>query len=306
MGDLNLVEESKIRRLFRARNKISFPSAICHITQHAAGKERLFLEDRDYLYMLHLLKENARRFEFEVFCFTLLPNHLHLLFQLSKDNLSVAMKRLFEDYAKFANNKYGRRGHLFSGSFRQALCLNENYLLTITLYIHRNAVEAGLVNVPVDYRWSSCALYLQPIHKESFVNYRFILGILDKDLKKAQKIYRELLEKTGQVKMEQSYVSPRAIEFFRAKIMGFFPPLGKLSDKDRVGFLEEKSLEEIIQRLKAEGKLRRPESVEARKDLVEQLKARGYTMEVIAKMLGLSRQTIYRIINVTNSAMQKM
>ena len=59
MDVFDLIEQGKISGLFRARNKISFPGAICHITQHAAGKEKLFLEDSDYLYMLHLLKRTA-------------------------------------------------------------------------------------------------------------------------------------------------------------------------------------------------------------------------------------------------------
>ena len=45
MDAIELVEKGKINRLFRIRDKISYPGAICHITQRAGGKEPLFLEE---------------------------------------------------------------------------------------------------------------------------------------------------------------------------------------------------------------------------------------------------------------------
>ena len=47
-----LVLNGKVKRIFRAKRKITTPDIVSHITQRAAGKEPLFLEDVDYLYML--------------------------------------------------------------------------------------------------------------------------------------------------------------------------------------------------------------------------------------------------------------
>ncbi len=302
----DLIRKGKISRLFRARNKISFPDAICHITQHAAGKEKLFSEDSDYLYMLHLLKAVAEKYKIDIFSFAFLPNHLHILLQLSDDNLSLAMKSLFESYAKFYNNKYNRKGHLFCGSFRQALCFSDSYLLAISLYIHINAVKARLVNRPEDYRWSSCALYSSAFNKKTFVNYKFILESLDEDLANARKIYSALLRSSEKVKTEEVRVDIRALESFKTRAMEFFPALVKRTGRDAPGFLEDEKLEEAVLQLRQMGRLSTPESFTARKNLIEQLKARGYTIKVIGQMLGISRQAIYKTLKLTNSAMHKM
>ena len=54
---MDFLETGKIRRFFRATKKIRTAKLISHITQRAAGKEPLFIEDNDYLFFLWLLKK---------------------------------------------------------------------------------------------------------------------------------------------------------------------------------------------------------------------------------------------------------
>jgi hypothetical protein len=51
MDPIDLIREGKLKRYFRATKKLSAPGIISHITQRAAGKEPLFLEESDYLMM---------------------------------------------------------------------------------------------------------------------------------------------------------------------------------------------------------------------------------------------------------------
>jgi len=46
---LDLIQQGKIKRHFRATRKLTTPKLVSHITQRAAGKEPLFIEDNDYL-----------------------------------------------------------------------------------------------------------------------------------------------------------------------------------------------------------------------------------------------------------------
>ena len=172
------------------------------MTQRAPGRELLFLESADYLYFLQKLKEATRKFDFEIFCFSLLPNHLHLLLRINRNNLSAAMKNIFERYAKYFNGKYKRKGHVFCGRYRASLCNDENYFLAASLYIHRNAYQARLYSSVEDYRWSSVRLYTRPI-KKSFVNYTCILSILDAELKKARRKYRDILRDSIKIKSKR-------------------------------------------------------------------------------------------------------
>jgi len=57
MDPIELIKQGKIKRFFRATKKLNAPGLVFHITQRATGKDPLFLEDGDYLFMLALMKE---------------------------------------------------------------------------------------------------------------------------------------------------------------------------------------------------------------------------------------------------------
>lgn len=301
MDVLELAERKRIKRIFRRKYKIDFPGAISHITQRAPGKELLFLEEADYLYMLHLIKEKAGKFNLDVFCFSLMLNHLHIQLRSNEGNLSKAMKNLFESYADFFNKKYGRKGHVFCGTFGQALCLDDNYLLATSIYIHLNPVRAGIVEDSADYRWSSCGLYVSPTERKTFIDYKFILQTLSPDIYEAKSIYKELLVEGSAIKTKEVSEQPEAVENFKREIVRFFPKT--FSSKILVPNIEKKDLfdeelERKIEELKGKQRLGTPHEFAARRYLVEQLKARGYTVTEIAKKLNLTRPTVYTALTL--------
>jgi putative transposase len=255
--------------------------------------------------MLHLIKEKASKFNFDVFSFSLMPNHLHLQIRSNEVNLPKAMKNLFETYANFFNNKYSRRGHVFSGVYRQALCLDDSYLLATSLYIHLNAVKAGLARNPAKYRWSSCHLYVAPIDKRTFIDYRFILRILDQDIEKARGIYKKLLAKARAAETREIADETVAVASLKEKMAMSFPRLftkkNLISNIKAEGLFDEE-LEEKIKELKGKQRLRNPQDLTARRYLIEQLRARGYSISEIARVLSLTRPTIYATLNFTHSS----
>ena len=137
---MDIYTSGKISRFFRATKKIKTANLISHITQRAAGREPLFIEDNDYLFLLWLLKEVSEVHNIEFLAFCLMPNHIHLLLRPREQNLYDAMRDLFSRYATRFNKKYERKGHLFGGPYRQAICLEDAYLLAASLYIHKNPV----------------------------------------------------------------------------------------------------------------------------------------------------------------------
>ena len=114
MDPIELIRAGKIQRYFRATKKLNVPNLVLHITERAVGREPLFIEDDDYLGMLVFLKEVSERYALRMFAFCFMPNHLHLLFSPTAENLYDAMKFLFSRYAMSFNKKYERRGHLFA------------------------------------------------------------------------------------------------------------------------------------------------------------------------------------------------
>lgn len=306
MDPIDLITHGKIKRYFRATKKLNTPNLVSHITQRAAGKEPLFLEDDDYLFMLGLQKEIVRNYSLVMYAFCFMPNHIHLLFSPRQENLYDAMRDLFSRYAMRFNRKYERKGHLFGGPYRQAICLDDGYLLSASLYIHLNPVKAGLARTPQNYRWSSCRLYYDDNAPKSFIDPDFILGLLSKaDLERKER-YRLLVKKGRKITTEHVLEQKDAIERFHLKIASIFPPLFRRAYKKRqiagfsgIDLLSLDELERQIEFVKTGNFANKPDSRKAKKYLIEQLMARGFKRSEIAGRLEVSPKTIHNILKST-------
>ena len=301
------VRQGKIKRYFRARKKLSFPGLISHITQRAAGKGLLFVENADCLYMLKLLKELKEDCGLNFLAFCLLPNHVHILIKQLQKNLSESMHDLFTRYAIYFNNKYNRIGHLFCGPFRQAACFDDYYLLAASIYIHMNPVRAGIVSHYSKYRWSSWQLYCQPRQPDSFVDYNFILRMLDKNITRAKNRYINLLDKSKGYKAGEITEDKKAIGKFSIWLHKKFP--GVFENKQVIqaeeilaeGYTCDEALDEAIERLKGKRRLTEPGDIRAREYAVLQLKSRAFSAREIAGYLDISYPTVYAVLKKTNN-----
>ena len=303
MDPFDLIRDGRIKRYFRATKKLRVPNLIYHITQRATGKGSLFLEESDYLFMLWLLKEMSHRYSLKIYAFCLMPNHLHILLSPERDNLYDVMRNLFSRYAMKFNQKYERKGHLFGGPYRQAVCLDENYLLATSLYIHLNPIRAGLATDPVKYRWSSCALYCEKNTRKSFVNAHFILGLISKAKLDSKKQYRHFLRRGSKLKADHVLEHEDAIERFQSSLIAKFPSIFDKFEKKRqvaiasgLNLLGPQESDRMIAQMRKESFSNRLEGRKAKKYIIEQLIARGYKREEIAVKLGLSRKTVYNLL----------
>lgn len=302
MDPLQLIRDGKIKRYFRATRKLNAPNMVSHITQRAAGKEPLFLEDGDYLAMLGFLKEIANKCMLRIYAFCLMPNHIHLLLSPGEENLFDAMRDLFSRYAMKFNRKYERKGHLFAGPYRQAVCLDDSYLLAASIYIHLNPLKAGLSPDPQTYRWSSCRLYCEDNAPRSFINSDFILDLLSGSKIENKEKYRMMLNQGSKPENGNVLENEDAIESFQSKLFSMFPTIFKIVEKKKqlAGLLGidlptmeqlKKQIESVENRYNS-----KPKSRKAKKYLIEQLISRGYKRSEIAERLCVSRKTIYNIL----------
>jgi putative transposase len=73
----------------------------------------------------------------------------------TKEGVSLMMKNLSQRYVQYINRAYERSGTLWAGRFRSCLTLSDSYALACYRYIELNPVRANMVELPIDYRWSS-------------------------------------------------------------------------------------------------------------------------------------------------------
>jgi len=285
MDIIDKIKNKEIRGYLTIKNRIIFEGATYHITQRAPGKEIVFVENSDYLKFLSILKKTTEKFDLDIFCFSLLPNHLHLLLRINKKNLSEAMRHLFRTYAIYYNIKYERKGHVFCGRFRSSLCNDDAYLLAASLYIHLNPFKANLAENINDYRWSSLQLYLDN-PKKTFIDSDEVLCLLDPDGKNARKKYCEILKESRKIP-GGNLISTESTNLFIEKAKRIAKRFYK----------KDSELDEMIENFRKKTRIIKPEEKKARKYMVQQLRASGYTIKEICALLEISRKTFYNILN---------
>lgn len=123
-----------------------------------------------------------------ILCFSLMPNHYHLLIKQLVDNgISIFMHRLGTAYTNYFNKKYERNGSLFQGRYKIKQITDEGYLAYLSKYIHLNPVEilqsdwqeeginnkAQADNFLNSYKWSSY---------QDYVGIKNFPSVIDKDI----------------------------------------------------------------------------------------------------------------------------
>ncbi len=179
--------------------RIEYPGALYHIITRGNNRQSIFRDDRDrrrYLEKLFLYSQDK---EVDILCYCLLTNHVHLLLETPKGNLSKMMQPLQTSYTMYFNKRHHRSGHVFEQRFKAFLVDKDNYLLQVSRYIHLNPVQAKVVPRPQDYRWSSYRGY---VNEKAIggVSAKAILDQFDGTRAKRVREYRNFVEgelKTG-------------------------------------------------------------------------------------------------------------
>jgi len=287
-----LLEEKKIKRFFSVNNKLIVENGVYHVTQRAPGKERLFLEETDYLYFIHLLKNSSKKFKIDIYSFVLMPNHIHILLHLNEKNLDKGMKEIFQKYAIYFNKKYHRKGHVFCGAYRCALCNDEKYILAVSIYIHLNPLKANIVKSASRYRWSSIKVYLDS-DISSFVKNDFILELLSVSKNEAVKRYKDILNENSRIqyssRLETFKEWKKTFQILRDSLKDL-----KISKKMPLD-ADLQSLEDKINDLRENKKLNYSRDRETLLYIIEQLQSRGFNINEISNVLGVSRWKVYRL-----------
>lgn len=119
-----------------------------------------------------------------------MSNHYHLLVQTPEANLSRAMRHLNGVYTQRYNKIHHCDGQLFRGRFKAILVEADSYLLELLRYIHRNLLEAGLVENLQKYTYSSHKGYLSKAKKWDWLHKRFPLCLFSKDHAESVRLYK--------------------------------------------------------------------------------------------------------------------
>ena len=141
--------------------RVHFPGALYHVMARGNQSQAIFKDDLDRRRYLGLLQEGQRRFNYSLYAYALMGNHVHHLMQVGQTPLAKVMQNILFRYTRYWNAKYKKIGHLFHGRYKAILCDKDSYLLELIRYLHLNPVRSKIVEDPDRYPWSSHNAYLQ-------------------------------------------------------------------------------------------------------------------------------------------------
>lgn len=148
-----------------------YPKRLCgedlyhHLYAWGNDRNSIFIEPYHYEKYLQLLETLSFAHHIDVVAYALLQWHIHLFIFDKKNRISKFMEELHGQYALFFNRDTGKVGHVFGERYNNIIVQPNEYGLWLSRYIHRQAVEAGLVELPEEYPWTSYRQYtgLDPI-----------------------------------------------------------------------------------------------------------------------------------------------
>ena len=155
--------------------RIEFPGAWYHVMNRGAGRRAIFREEEHYALFLDLLETLAVRFAVQTHAYCLMGNHYHLLLHTPRGGLGRGMRHLDGVYTQQFNRLTGTDGSLFRGRYKAILVDADSYLTQVSRYIHRNPLEAAMVERLADYRWSSYPAYLERRRRPAWLHCASVL-----------------------------------------------------------------------------------------------------------------------------------
>jgi putative transposase len=172
--------------------RIEYPGALNHVIARGNQRRDIFCDDADRVRYLTRLKEYKSRYEFLLYAYVLMSNHVHLLIETRQTGLAKIMQGLHQTYTQGYNRRHGTVGHVLQGRYHAIVCDRETYLLQLIRYIHLNPVRARLVKDPADYPWSGHLEYIGTA-PPALVDVDLVLGIFAEHTDTARNQYKSFV-----------------------------------------------------------------------------------------------------------------
>lgn len=170
---------------------------IYHALNRGNDRKKIFRKDEDYDAFIRILHEGLQNYPIELFAFTLMPNHWHLVLRPAKDGQMGRFLRWVTATHTLRHHGHYRRqgyGHLYQGRFKSFPIQDDAHFYVVCRYVERNALRANLVKSAQDwphgslFRWNQSTepdpkiLSKWPIKRLPGWNARVNAALTDKEL----------------------------------------------------------------------------------------------------------------------------
>jgi putative transposase len=138
--------------------RVDVPNIPYHVINRAVGRLKIFTSEKDYQLFVDLLTEAREKTGMNIFAFTIMPNHWHLvLFPENTGDMKRFMHLLTNAHTRKVHTitKTTGTGPLYQGRYKSFMINDDVHLLTVIKYVERNPVRAGITKLVEDWKWGS-------------------------------------------------------------------------------------------------------------------------------------------------------
>lgn len=132
--------------------RLFIPGATYHVYCRVARGEFVFDDPLEAEAFVSAVREVGYLHGWQVFAWTLMGNHYHLVAKTGTIPLWRSMLRLQSDVAREFNKRRGFLGRLWQSRYRARVIDSQDYFRQAVSYVHLNPVEAKIVADPADYK----------------------------------------------------------------------------------------------------------------------------------------------------------
>ena len=134
--------------------RIEFPDALYHVMSHGNGNKWIYKDETDMNNFIDSLVRIVEKYGFQIFGFTLMRNHYHILLKTPSGNLSRGMMQFNRELAVLINHRIKRKGSVFQHRYKAILVQEEEYFGNAYDYVTDNPIRAKICSEPKEYEGS--------------------------------------------------------------------------------------------------------------------------------------------------------
>lgn len=127
-----------------------------HIMVQGNAREYIFENRDDKEKYKYLLFKNSKEQGVKILAYCIMDNHTHILVKSTEqEKLSKLMTKTNTSYAMYYNKEKNRVGYVFRDRYKSQPIYEDKHLISCLVYIHKNPMKAGIVSSVEDYEFSS-------------------------------------------------------------------------------------------------------------------------------------------------------
>jgi putative transposase len=176
--------------------RLDAPGTLHHVIIRGIEKRKIVDDKYDRKNFVTRVGDLASDTKTEIYAWSLMSNHAHILFKSGPQGISKYMRRLLSGYAISYNLRHKRHGHLFQNRYKSIVCEEDAYFQELVRYIHLNPLRARIVKdlSSLDrYPWCGHSVVMGK-RKHEWQNVNYVLSWFGRKEGQARKAYREYVK----------------------------------------------------------------------------------------------------------------